>query len=373
LISSLWAACELSQRSDQGKRLLRAMVLAYDVMCRLCDAASLRTRGWDHVSYLPVASAVGCSFILSLTPEQTGHAIALAVIGHNAMRQTRVGTISDWKAACAAHGAQAGLNAALLARNGFTGPTDVFSGRHGFFAQVSGPFSLSSKNPSKPWRIFDTHTKFFPAEHHAQSAIEAALVLHRHPGMLLAGIASVNGKILLGSSDSGLRRAGMTVKNVIVDIFEVGAAIIGSEKEKWHPTTRETADHSLPYLVCIALLDGDVTLDQYRGRRYLDPDIRKIMKLIKVRHHKPYDRLYPQQMPTRVTIKLSSGQTLSSEIARPKGYAGRPMGWDEVVEKFHRLATPLSQRQRARLVQRVKELDQVQRLASFQTLLRVRR
>ncbi len=348
LISSLWSACELSDRSDQGRTLLRAMVLAYDVMCRLCDATSLRTRGWDHVTYLPIASAVGCSYILGLNFEQTRNAIALAVVANNAMRQTRVGTISDWKAACAAYAAQAGLNATLLARKGFTGPHDIFSGKNGFFAQVSGPFQLSMKAFGRPWKIMETHTKFFPAEHHAQSAIEAAIELRT--------------KFALRS-----------VKQMTVDVFDVGAAIIGSEKEKWNPSTRETADHSLPYLVAIALLEGTVSLKQYQRARYRDADVKKLMRTVRVRSDAAYSRLYPKQMPTRLSIRLSDGKTFSSEVMCPKGYAGRPMSWEDIQEKFQRLSAPvLSSRSQKRLMLRMKELERVKRLSSFQTMMRVR-
>ncbi len=351
LLSSFWAACELRQRSDQGRTLLSALILGYDVMCQLCDATSLRTRGWDHVTYLPIASAVGCSYILGLNATQARHAIALAIIGNNAMRQTRVGTISDWKAACAAYAAQAGLSATLLARAGFTGPSEIFTGRHGFFAQVSGAFNLSRSRVGRPWRILDTHIKFFPAEHHAQSAIEAALQLRRHPG---------------------LRHAGMTIREITIDIFEVGAAIIGSEKEKWNPRTRETADHSLPYLVAAALLDGELTLAQYRAERYRDADIKKLMSVTKVRHHRPYDQLYPRAMPTRVTLRLRNGAVLRQEIMKPYGYAGRPMSWGDVENKFRRLsAGVLSGPSQNRLIDTIYDLERLPRLTKLAGTMRV--
>ncbi|MBV9080697.1 MAG: MmgE/PrpD family protein, partial [Elusimicrobia bacterium] len=249
LLASLWAACELSGKKEQGRLLLRAMVLGYEVMCRLCDAASLRVRGWDHVTYLPIASAVACSYIFGLDPTATRNAIALAVTPNNALRQTRVGEISDWKAACAAYGARAGLWAARLASHGFSGPYDPFAGRHGFFAQVSGRFKIAGRPLRRPWMILSTHVKFHPAEHHAQSAIEAALEIRRRRGGRVGPVADVK-----------------------VEAFDVASAIIGSEKEKWQPKTRETADHSLPYLVAVALLDGDVNLRQYERRRYLDAD-----------------------------------------------------------------------------------------------------
>lgn len=312
MLSSLWAACELSHQTKNEKGLLQAMVLGYEVLCRLCDAASLRLRGWDHVTYLPISTAVACSYILGLNRVQTRHAVALSVVGNNALRQTRVGTISDWKAACAAYAARAGLLAARLAKAGFTGPSDIFNGRHGFMAHVSGPLRFSMDPLGKNWKIMSTHTKFFPAEHHAQSAIEAALAVRRL-----------------------IRK--QPIKRIVIESFSVAVDIIGSEKEKWQPTTRETADHSMPYLVVAALLDGDVTLKQYEKTRYLDKDVKTLLKQVTVKISDKYTRLYPRFLPNRVTVWLKNGDSFSQEVLLSKGYAGRPMTDDEIRAKYQRL------------------------------------
>lgn len=338
LLASLWAACEISQSRQQGKLLVRAMVLGYEVMCRLCDAASPRARGWDHVSYLPIASAVACSYVLGLNREQTRHAVALSAVGTNALRQTRVGFISDWKAACAAYAARAGLNAAILAMNDFTGPSDIFSGKHGFENQVSGSLRFNKRPLGKPWKIMSTHTKFFPAEHHAQSAIEAALIL-RERG--LARLAGQNGQ---------------NISSITIESFKVAVEIIGSEKEKWMPTTRETADHSMPYLVIAALLDGDVNLRQFRRKRYLDPEVRRLLKRTKVIESKKYTHLYPQFLPNRVIVRLKNGAIHQREILLPKGYAGRAMTDGEIMDKYRRLGAP------PRLIAKLLHLERVGQL-----------
>jgi 2-methylcitrate dehydratase len=349
LNASFWAAAEAAGGPKQGRRLLHALLLGYDVMCRLCDGASIRARGWDHVTYLPIASAVGCAFIFGLNRSQTRHAIALALTGQIAMRQTRVGTISDWKAACASYAARAGLMGARLAAQGFTGPSDLFTGRHGFFAQVSGPFSISTAPLGRPWRLHDTHVKFFPAEHHAQSAIEAALLLRR--AVAPADIAAVR-----------------------IDSFDASVQIIGSEKEKWRPTTRETADHSLPFLVCVALLDGAVSAAQYQRRRYLDADVRRLMAKTSVTSDARFTRLYPKKLPARVTVQLKGGGKRVQEILLPKGYAGHPLNDAQIREKFDRLAsrwtTPL---QRDAIAARVRRLDTLDRLSDLGRRLAVAR
>ena len=84
-----------------GKRVIHAIVVAYEVQCRLCDAAALRPRGWDHVTYGPISSTLGTAKVLNLSVSQTAHAAALAGVANVALRQTRVGEVSMWKA-CAA-------------------------------------------------------------------------------------------------------------------------------------------------------------------------------------------------------------------------------------------------------------------------------
>lgn len=300
LLSALWAAAQLSGTKQQGRLVVRALVLGYEVLCRLCDAASLRARGWDHVTYLPIASAVASSYILGLSREQTRHAIALSMVGNNALRQTRVGFISDWKAACAAYAARAGLLAAQLAQSGFTGPSDIFSGRHGFEKQVSGPLAFNRSPLGKSWKIMSTHTKFFPAEHHAQSAIEAALILR----------------------ERGL--AGRKISSITIESFKAAVEIIGSEKEKWMPTTRETADHSMPYLVIAALLDGDVSLGQFRRKRYLDRDVRYVLRKTKVVESKKIHTALsaistqPRRCPSRRWIRPSPGNSFAQRVRRPR-------------------------------------------------------
>ncbi len=332
VLAALWAAAQVSKSNSQGRDVVRAMVLSYEVYCRLCDAASIRARGWDHVTYLPTASAVGCSYILRLTPEQTRHAIALAVVGNVAMRQTRVGSISDWKAACAAYAARAGLWAALLAKGGFTGPSDIFSGRHGFEAQVSGPLRYNTRPLGKSWMIMKTHTKFFPAEHHAQSAIEAALSLRLHIGK-------------------------RPIKKIVIESFKAAVEIIGSEKEKWMPTTRETADHSMPYLVIAALLDGDVTLNQFKKKRYLDRDVRALLKNTAVIEAPRYTRIYPKFLPNAVRVHLKDGSVHRREVLLPKGYAGRAMTDAEIEAKFRRNTAALGKKPSEKLLKSLWKID----------------
>ncbi|RMF86331.1 MAG: MmgE/PrpD family protein, partial [Nitrospinota bacterium] len=257
LIPALWALAEWKRLS--GPALLTAVAIAYEIAVTLCDAASLRRHGWDHVNYIGIGAACGAGKLLGLEASQIEQAIAITTVAHAAMRQTRVGELSMWKGAAAADAARHGIFAALLARHGFTGPSSPFNGEMGFFRQVlqgesfaPGPLRpLEEMTP--PRRILDTHIKYWPVEYHAQSAVDAALQL-RSQLSDPARLASVH-----------------------IETFQAAYEIIAKDPEKWAPRTRETADHSLPYIVLAALLDGEVTPATFLPHRIQDPHLRHLL------------------------------------------------------------------------------------------------
>src|SRR5438552_2497346 len=125
-----------------GKDMIAAAVLAYEVQCRLCDAASLRKHGWDHVTYGAISSAVAACKLLKLDAVKTTHAIGLAGVANTALRQTRSGELSMWKGCAFANAARNGVFAALLAAEGLTGPAPIFEGEVGIMKLLTGPFEL---------------------------------------------------------------------------------------------------------------------------------------------------------------------------------------------------------------------------------------
>ncbi len=216
-------------RHCSGKDLITSIVIGYEIQCRLCDAASLRAHGWDHVNYGNFSVACLASRLLGLSVEQTVHAVGIAGVAHNAMRQTRAGTLSEWKACAFANAARNGVFAALLAEKGLSGPSPIFEGVFGFWKLLSGEFTLAPfGGGGQPFKILDTHIKFFPVEYHAQSGVDAALKLREK---------------LVGN---GLCAVPDDIAEINVQTFDACVDIIAGEPEKWNPTTRETADHSLP-------------------------------------------------------------------------------------------------------------------------------
>src|SRR3989454_8234024 len=171
-----------------GRELITAIALAYEVQCRLCDAASIRTRGWDHVTYGAFSTALAAAYLMKLDPAKTRQAVNIAGVAGAAMRQARAGELSHWKGVAFANAARHGVYSALLARAGMTGPGPIFEGQMGFEKQLgvslgnvaetfAVPFAKTDHGPAS--MILKTSIKNWPAEYHTQSAIEAALSLRK--------------------------------------------------------------------------------------------------------------------------------------------------------------------------------------------------
>ena len=299
-----------------GKDIITAIALAYEVQCRLCDATSIRARGWDHVTYGAFSALLGAAKILNLSPEETRHAISLSGVANVTMRQTRVGELSHWKGAAFANASRNAVFAARLAWHGMTGPSHIFEGEMGFKKQVSGPFELGNwGGQGDDFMITRTSIKFWPAEYHSQSAIDAALQLREK----------------IGSYEN--------IVSIDVDTFNAAVDIIGGEEEKWFPKSRETADHSLPYCVAVALMDGQIDLEQFDETHLSNPAVSELIQKIRINRNAELDKLYPKGIPNLLKIKTKDGQEHSLQVTFPRGHAENPMTDKEVEDKFVRLAS----------------------------------
>lgn len=312
-ISAAIAVAEAEKRD--GRDLIAAIVLGYEIQCRLCDSASLRSRGWDHVGYVSISSSVLASRLMKLEQEKVEHAIALSIAPNIPLRQTRIGELSMWKGCAAANAARNGVFAALLAREGITGPCEIFEGGKGFFKQVTGPFDLKIEDfggRGGNFKILDTYIKYYPSEYHSQAGIEAAL--------------SLRDKVKIKD-----------IEEINIETYDACVDIIAGDKEKWAPATRETADHSLPYCVAVALCDGMVGLGQFTEDRIKDPGLQKIMAKIKVMRNKEHNRQYPEAFPCFIEIRSKSGETFTKTVTYPKGHPKNPLTDGELEEKFNTL------------------------------------
>ena len=312
-----------------GKELLLSIILAYEIQCRLCDAADIRHRGWDHVCYGLPSTALAAGKLMDLDSRKMTQAANLALNSHITMRQVRAGELSMWKGCSFANAARNGVFSALLAREGMTGPSPIFEGEMGFFKQVSGPFEMNiddfgGRNGS--FKIAETYLKFFPAEIHSQTSIWAALEARKE---------------IEKPED---------IVSVEIASQEAGYTILGKDPEKWNPLTKETADHSLPYIVAMALLDGKIDNSTYNEKKFRDPKILEFLKKIAVIEDKTLSSMYPEAVANRVTLKLSSGKIVSKQVEYHKGHPKNPMSDGEVEEKFQRLTRKYLGKIRARRI-----------------------
>jgi 2-methylcitrate dehydratase len=355
-IAAVLAAGEVSHAS--GKRVIQAVALAYEVQCRLCDAAALRPRGWDHVTYGPFSSALAAAKVMKLSEGQTLQAVNLAGVANIALRQTRVGDLSMWKACAFANASRNAVFAAQLARQGMTGPSPIFEGEKGFMKLVSGSFGLpplaaEQSTAPAPFMISETYIKHYPVEYHAQTAVEAALAL-REELCKAEGVEAVS-----------------MVEDIEIGSYDVAIEIIGHDPEKWHPQTRETADHSFPYCVAVALLDGEVTLHSFDQKRRADEVLIRLMQKVRVVAHPDFNSLYPQAMPTRITVRTKSGRSYAEQIDFPLGHPKHPMRDQDVEAKFRSLATGKLERGRMKkIIELIWKLDEVKDIGSLMPLLK---
>src|SRR5256886_8834999 len=300
-----------------GKEFITAVALAYEVQCRFCDAASIRAHGWDHVTYGAFSTALASAKLMKLDPEKTRHALNIAGVGCAAMRQARVGELSHWKGVAFADAARRGVYSALLARSGMTGPAPIFEGQMGFEKQLGVSLGdVGEKFKGAPAMILNTSIKYWPAEYHSQSAIEAALFLRNQIEDL------------------------SQVKTMAIESHDASVDIIGSEPEKWHPQQRETADHSLPYITAVALIDGEVTDKQFAPERFTETGIVSFLQGVKVERNDQLTALYAEAVANIVHVNLADGRTLTKRVDYPLGNAKNRLKDSELEGKFLNLAAP---------------------------------
>ncbi len=348
MLGAILAAAELVGAS--GGDFLLATVLGYEVFGALADQVSLRDRGWDQGVFVAPASAAGAGLLLGLSVKEMADAIAIAVTANVATRQTRAGELAMWKGCATAAAAKAGLFAAQLAKAGMTGPTAAFEGRHGLCEQATGAFELGALGGAgRPFAIERTSFKFFAAEYHAQAPLAVALALRN-------------------------RVRAEEIETLDVQIYAMAHSEIGSEPAKWDPQTRETADHSLPYMLAVALVDGRITPASFEPKRYLDPSLRPLMNRIRVAENPELTRRFPGELPSQIDVLTRSGQRYTERADYPKGHAENPMTDADVEAKFRDLSEGVLGRvQAVGALETLWRLDEVQRIGAVVDLFTFKR
>jgi 2-methylcitrate dehydratase len=301
-----------------GRDLLVALAVAYQVQCRLSEVAPVRHKGFDHTTQGAYAAAAGVAKALGLDAWKTMNAVAISGTANNALRVTRTGSLSHWKGLAYPNTGSAATHAAFLAMRGITGPPEVFEGNKGFMEAIAGRFEIDWDREDLEV-VTRTIVKRYNAEIHSQTALEGILELRE---------------------EHGIRPE--EVEEVELETFDVAYDIIGGgeEGEKKTVRTKEEADHSLPYLLAVALLDGEVYPPQYAPERIAAEDVQKLLQRVEVRPADDLSERFPQEMPCRLRVLTKSGGEFGVEKADYEGFFSRPVSWERAKEKFERLSSP---------------------------------
>ena len=336
-LGAILAAGEYAGAS--GRELLTALAVAYQVQCRLSDVAPVRDRGFDHVTQMVFSAAAGVCKILKLDLERTANALAIAGTAYNALRVTRTGALSHWKGLAAPNTGRNALHAAFMAKYGITGPPQVFEGNKGWMETVSGYWELDWAQEDLE-RVSRTIIKKYNAEIHSQSAIEGALDLkHEH----------------------NLRPE--EIDTVHIAIFDVAYKIIGGgeEGDKTIVQVKEEADHSLQYMVAVALLDDRVLPEQYLPERILRDDVQTLLNQVSVVPDKTYSERFPDEVGCKITITTRDGRKFVKEKRDYEGFLTRPSTWETVENKFRFLSSAYAdERHQKEILNVIDRLEDVQ-------------
>ena len=334
-------------RNGNGKDVILGMVLGYEVLCGLIDAGSEeRGRSWDQSTYGVIAAAVVAAKLFGQTKEQMANAISLAVSSHISLGQVRRGQISHWKGCALANASRNAVFCAMLAGKGMTGPEEVFEGKAGFFNSTGIRFEIRPfADSADSYRIMRARLKAFPSGYFSQSAIEAILSLRPE----------------IPDLDE--------VKEIRLQTFPSGYEVMGSSEANWQPETRESADHSLPFVMTVALMEGNLEIRHYDEMYYKRPDVRALMQKIKVRIGEEPVAAWPDLPLNIVDVEMKSGKVLSTRVAYHLGHFKRFMTGEEQERKFRPLAEPLLPlKQINDLLDCLRRLDEVEQISELISL-----
>jgi 2-methylcitrate dehydratase len=300
--------------------LITAITLAYEIDCRLVDAVEVATRGWDPTVFSLPAVALAVGKLMKLDAPKLTEAVNIALNDHIPMGQTRAGMLSNWKSLADGEASRNALFSAILAREGLTGPAPIFEGERGFFKLVSDTASVDVGKfggRGNPFRINQCSIKAYPAQTRTQTAIVASI--------------AVADEVTKGAPDkmAALER----IASIEIATSKLGVTITGSGREKWAPTTRDTADHSMPYIAARAIFDGDITNESYAPPKLNEPRLLSFMQKITVVEDPKFTARIADA-PTRITVILTDGRRVSREVNDIPGFAGKPMPRPDTDRKF---------------------------------------
>ncbi|OZB81050.1 MmgE/PrpD family protein [Microbacterium sp. 13-71-7] len=321
-----------------GRALVRGIATGYEIQVDLVKAISLHAHKIDHVAHLGPSAAAGIGTLLGLDVETIYQAVGQALHTTTATRQSRKGEISTWKAHAPAFAGKMAVEAVDRAMRGETSPSPIYEGEDGVVAwMLDGPDAsydvpLPVAGESKR-AILDTYTKEHSAEYQAQAWIDLARKLHNERPEL-ADPANVDSIVIHTSHHTH---------------YVIGSG--ANDPQKYDPhASRETLDHSIPYIFAVALQDGSWHhVDSYAPERARREDTVALWHKITTAEDEEWTRRYHSIDPSekafggRVEIHLTNGETVTDEIAVADAHplGARPFAREDYIRKFRILAEPV--------------------------------
>jgi 2-methylcitrate dehydratase len=310
------ACCERS--ASDGKELIVGLVLGHEFEMRFCEAAfpGIRERGWHHATLTAFVSPIVAGRALHLSWEQIQHAIGISASRHCTLGAVTAGNLTMMKNTVDPMATQSGVFAALLAEKGYTGPEHVVDGKEGLTHVLGREWKLNllTDGLGEAWRITQCGMKAFPTEALTHTPISAVLDLVKNNDLHPDQVEKIQIRSLARAAD------------------------ILADPSKYDPHTRETADHSLPYVIAAALVERQVTPAQFTMEKIMDPKIREQLKKVEVVADPEIEKVFPALQRVIVHINTTDGRSFNKQLDYPKGDPRNRLTDQEVEEKFAALA-----------------------------------
>ena len=298
-----------------GRDLMLAVALGYTVQSRFVDKANFMSSGFDHTAQLAFSHNAAGGRLLGLSEQQIGHAMAMAAVSDASFAVVRAKPLSQWKGLASAQSALGAMNALFLARRGVQGPLQVIEGPLGIDHLLRTKINIDWDKQGYEGVVGSTIKKY-NSMIHTQSAVHCMVELASRNKIDFDKIVSIEAEVFQLAFDFA------------------GGGLYGVDKVI---STKEQADHSLPYLLAVALLDGDVMPAQFEPERIIKPDVQALLKKVSVRPSHAYTELYPGKMPVKIAITLRGGKVIEHSVQDYPGLASRPFTWEDAVQKFDTL------------------------------------
>jgi 2-methylcitrate dehydratase len=344
-LAAILPSAEVGGRS--GRDLILAVAIAYEVFCKISDVLDIKSLGLDQATVLGLASVIGAGWLMGLSQEQMVNSIGITVGGNTAINQGRVGTLSNWKDYATAEASRKAIFSAQLAKEGMTGPGQIFEGPSGFFHVITRkPFELPKLG--EPFSILRAVTKRFPLGQYSQTVAEAAAQI----------------RSFFSNTDE--------IQEVNIGVSHNAIRVMAGSPDKWRPTSHETADHSMPYAAAVVLMYGTID-DHYYEDPYLhDPRLLDLVSKVRCLPSEEADLHEKDYNLTDFEVVLKSGQRKSVRVDYHRGHWKNPMTDAELETKFRSLAgRQLSAKRIDALLQQLRNVEKMPKAGALVAMTQV--